>query len=134
MLPTAEPSVRAARPVVAPPAVAESAGFLWWPRVAWRSEAGSRFGDRRQHIRKVARRAKGLLEVPEVRACLSLAYRHEQAVGADEIVFLADLNVLVIVHAIALKPDRIAGALIASCYRPGARQGVVESGDLGVQN
>jgi hypothetical protein len=35
-------------------------------------------------------------------ARLSLADWHEQAVGAEEIVFLADLHVLVVVHAIIL--------------------------------
>ena len=43
---------------------------------------------------------------------MALADRHEQTISADEIVFLADLDVLVIIDAVVLEPDRIAGALI----------------------
>src|SRR5215470_10282867 len=49
----------------------------------------------------------------EVRRRLALADRHEQTISADEIVFLADLDVLIVINAVVLEPDRIAGALIA---------------------
>src|SRR5262245_30637488 len=65
-----------------------------------------------------------LFEVLEIGGRLSLANRHQQAVGAEQIILLADLHVLIVLHAIVLEPDRIAGPLIASRYRPGARQGV----------
>ena len=65
---------------------------------------------------------------------MALADRHEQTISADEIVFLADLDMLVIIDAVVLEPDRIAGALIAPGDRPRPCQGMVISGDLSVQN
>ena len=70
--------------------------------------------------------------MPEVRRRLTFADRHHKSIGADEIILLADLHVLVIFHAIILEPDRIAVALVASRDCPGARQGVIVSRDLDV--
>jgi hypothetical protein len=73
--------------------------------------------------------------VPQIgRRRLSLAHRHEQSVGADEIILLADLQVLVVVHAIVLEPDRIAVALVVSRDRPGAGQSVIVGRDFGAQD
>jgi hypothetical protein len=107
---------------------ASSAGAASHPGA---TDAAEHDGDLAGHTRDDA---VELLEVPQVRLRLSLADRHEQAIGADDVIFLADLDVLVVVDAIVLEPDRLAATLIASGDRPGPRQGMVEGGDLGLQD
>ena len=41
---------------------------------------------------------------------------------------------LIVVHAIVFEPDRIAAALIASCYCLGTGQSTVVGGDFVVEN
>src|SRR5262245_16283647 len=50
-----------------------------------------------------------VLEIFQIRRCLALAHRHQEAVGADIIVILADLNVAVVLGAIVFEPDHVLG-------------------------
>src|SRR5260370_15819563 len=71
-----------------------------------------------------------LVEVPQLRRRLILSGRHEGPVRALEEALAANEDVLVVLAAMILDPDRIAVALVAPGHRPGARQGVVVHGDL----
>jgi len=64
--------------------------------------------------------------MPEIRTRLSLFDWPDQAVCADEVVLLADANVLVVFFAVVLKPDRVV-ALAAIIFddRPGTRQRMI---------
>src|SRR5580693_6422942 len=75
------------------------------------------------------------LEIAQVRRRLALAARHQAAVGAEEIGFAADEEVLAVgVLAGVLEPGRLALAPIAAGHGPGPRQSVVDGGDLVAQD
>ena len=73
------------------------------------------------------------IEVPQVRCRLVLAQRHQMAVGAAEVAFLANDDVVIGLGAEIFRPDRLALAIVIARHRPRPREGVVDGGDLGVQ-
>src|SRR5689334_23575138 len=48
-----------------------------------------------------------VLEILQVGRPLALAHRHQESVGADIVVVLADLDVAVVFRAIVLEPDHV---------------------------
>src|ERR1700746_1376889 len=77
-----------------------------------------------------------LLEKPQVRGRLALSHRHQQAVGAEEIDFLADGDIRIILVADELPPVRSWVRIAAQISRDGPRpcQSMIVDGDLVVQN
>src|SRR6476660_92810 len=75
-----------------------------------------------------------LIEVVQVRRLLVLPDRHQQAIGAQEIVLLADDDMLIVGGADVLAPLVVALATIAAGDGPGSRQRVVDDGDLVAQH
>src|SRR5215470_13247048 len=71
-----------------------------------------------------------LLEIAQVRWRLVLARRHQQAVRAQHVVLLADGDVRIAFGADVLEPDEVALAAILFDDRPGARERIVDGGDL----
>src|SRR5258708_26570305 len=73
-----------------------------------------------------------LREIASIRRLLALARGHQEAVGAQEIVLLADRHVAIALRADELGPigPRIGIADVAAGYGPGARQRMVVDGDL----
>src|SRR5215813_2573406 len=72
-----------------------------------------------------------VLEIFQVGRRLALAHRHQEAIGADIIVVLADLDVAVVFRAIVFEPHHVL--LLAHVFLgdgPGPRQRLVECGDL----
>src|SRR5215471_15351671 len=74
-----------------------------------------------------------LIEAAQVRGLLILPDRHQEAIGAQEIILLADDDVLVVGGADVLAPSVVALATIAAGDGPGPRQRVVDGGDLVAQ-
>src|SRR5262249_46290816 len=77
-----------------------------------------------------------LLEILQVRRRLVLLRRHQVAVGADVVDLLADADMRIVLGADRLAPpDSLParGATIVLGDGPGPRQGVVDGGDLVVQ-
>src|ERR1700687_1701534 len=70
-----------------------------------------------------------LLEIAQIRRRLVFARRHQIAVPADEIIVLADDNVMIVLVAIVLVPRDLAVTTIAFVHRPGTREGVVDDRD-----
>src|SRR5499427_6040020 len=70
------------------------------------------------------------IEVSEVRRRLVLAQRHQVAVGAAEVAFLADDDVVVGLGAEIFGPDRIVLAIVVAHHCPRTREGVVDGRDL----
>src|SRR5579883_1621928 len=77
---------------------------------------------------------RGLPEVAQVRRRLAFARRHQVAVAADEIIALADDDVVVVLGAIVLVPDHVADAAIAFVHRPRPREGMIDDRDLVVHD
>src|SRR6202023_1704527 len=73
-----------------------------------------------------------LLEIPRVGRLLALARGHQQAVGAQEIVLLADGHVAVAFRADEFGPigPRVGIADIGPGHRPRPRQGMIKHRDL----
>src|SRR5205814_8377722 len=74
-----------------------------------------------------------LTEVSQIRRRLVLAGWHQGAIPASEIEFLADTDVVVVLGAKILGPDRIVLAMVISGNRPGAGEGIVDGRDLVMQ-
>src|SRR5215472_11748441 len=76
------------------------------------------------------------LEILQIRRRLVFAGGHEVAVGAEEVVLLADDDLIVALHARALVPFRpwIGVAAERLVDAPGPRQSMVVDGDLVVQD
>src|SRR5262249_27077378 len=73
------------------------------------------------------------IEVSQIRRRLILLDRHQEAIGAQEVVFLADDNVNIIFSTDVLSPPdwlvrRYAAVILDD--RPGARQRIVDRGDF----
>src|SRR5215468_7596460 len=75
-----------------------------------------------------------LIEMAQVRRLLVLPDRHQIAIGAEEIVLLADDDVLVVGGTYVLTPSVVALASIAAGHRPGPRERAVDDGDLVAQH
>src|SRR5580704_11331516 len=75
-----------------------------------------------------------LVEILQIRRRLILPGGHEGAVRALEIAFATNENVLVVLGAMILDPDRVTVACVAPGHRPRARQGVVERRELVAQD
>src|SRR5262249_10116833 len=76
-----------------------------------------------------------LFEMLQIRTRLPLLCGPDQAVGANEVVLLADANVLVVFLTIVLEPDRVvtlAAIVLDDC--PRTRQRMVVARDLIMQN
>src|SRR5215471_8676922 len=73
------------------------------------------------------------IEVAQIGRRLAFSRRHQVAVIADEVALFPDLRMMVVLVADVLGPDGIAPAPIGSCDRPGPGQGVIESGDVVMQ-
>src|ERR1043165_7837890 len=71
----------------------------------------------------------GGIEEAQIRRSLILPRRHEITFVVDEIVLLADDNVVIVLGAVILEPHDIAVAAIALVDRPGMREGIVGDGD-----
>src|SRR4051812_45924461 len=76
----------------------------------------------------------GLPEMPQVRRRLVLARRHQIAVGAQQVILLADEDVLVVLAAGIFEPDRRWRAAITAHHHPRPRQSMVDGGDLVAQH
>src|SRR5438067_10896746 len=68
-----------------------------------------------------------LLEIPQVRRLLAFPGRHQQTIAAEHVALGADQDVLVVLGAIDLAPERMRGcfATVGLHHGPGARQRVV---------
>lgn len=75
----------------------------------------------------------GLVEIFQIGHRLVFLGGHQMSVGADEIRFLAELNVMIVSAAIGLDPDRICIATIVPRHCPGPCIGMVDGRDLVVQ-
>src|SRR5262245_30225892 len=75
----------------------------------------------------------GCFEVAQIGRRLVLLGRHEVAVRAQEIIFLADGHMLVALAAIVLDPDRLAHAAVFLGDRPRTGERRVDRGDLVVE-
>ena len=74
-----------------------------------------------------------LVEIARIRRRLAFAYRHQQAVLAHDVVFLADDDVIVVPRCIGIRPRRAWGRAECFGHRPGLGQRVVDRGDLVAQ-
>src|SRR5229473_2648926 len=72
-------------------------------------------------------------EITKIRRRLVLLGRHQHVVSAQEIILTADQNMMIVLGAVVLQPDRAGVAAISLRDRPGPRQGVVDDGDLVVK-
>src|SRR5207253_9187741 len=72
-------------------------------------------------------------EVPQIGRLLVLLCRHQIAVGAQEIVFLADDHMMIVLGAIIGVPDRLVIAAEFLGHRPGASERVVDGRDPDVE-
>src|SRR5882672_9387181 len=75
-----------------------------------------------------------LIEVFQIRRRLVLPGRHQLVVGADEIVFLADPDLTVVLRANRLDPDRVALATVVSRDDPRTSQRMIDRGDFVMKN
>jgi hypothetical protein len=66
-----------------------------------------------------------VLEISQIRRRLVLLGRHQEAIGAQEIVFFANHDLRVVLGAIRFGPvrTRIRVAPVSFVHRPGPRQG-----------
>src|SRR6266853_5495014 len=71
-----------------------------------------------------------LLEIAQIGRHLILAGRHQVAVAAEEIVLLADNDVIVVLGALVILPQHLAFAAIGLGHGPGPRQRMVDRGDF----
>src|SRR5215813_7327573 len=77
------------------------------------------------------------VEIAQIRRRLILLDRHQEAVGAEEIVLLADDDMNIVFHADVLAPpDRSLGgdAAVVLGDGPRTRQRIVDHGDFVMQN
>src|SRR5580693_7530232 len=74
------------------------------------------------------------LEISQVRRRLVALARHQHAVGAEEIVLLADQDMVIVLRAVPLEPDLPGVAPVGLGDGPWPGQRVVDGGDLVVQN
>src|ERR1700733_9644594 len=82
-------------------------------------------------------RAAVLFEVLEIWRGLTLADRHQEAVGADPVILVADHDVSCIAAADELRPYRLGVLRIAAVgagHRPRLFQRMVDGSDLVVQD
>src|SRR5882724_5536990 len=79
-------------------------------------------------------RALLLLELAQVRRRLILAGRHQEAVGAEEILLLADLHLVLVLAADGLEPGRFPLPVIGPRHRPRARERIIDHGDVVAQD
>src|SRR5260370_30267163 len=84
----------------------------------------------------VAMSLRSRLEIARIRRRLIFLGRHQQAIPAQEVVFLADDDLQVALAAIQLGPARTRIRVAPKCLvdAPRPRQGVVEHGDLVMKN
>src|SRR6266478_3588258 len=74
------------------------------------------------------------LEIPQIRRRLILQGWHQVAICTEEIVFLADDDVTVVLGAVVFEPDHVTVAAIALVHGPWSRQCMVDGGDVVVQD
>src|SRR6516165_10998984 len=75
----------------------------------------------------------GWLEIFQVGRRLARPGGREKTLIADEIILLAEHDVVIVLGANELVPHRIGLAMVAARHGPGAGQGMVGRGDLVVQ-
>src|SRR5215467_8107045 len=77
-----------------------------------------------------------LLEVFKVGRLLALAHRHQQTVAGDDIIFVADADVAIVLRADVFGPERPRTSIapVATRDGPGPGQCVVDRRDLVVQD
>src|SRR6266704_3733964 len=75
-----------------------------------------------------------LIEISQVRRRLILLHWHQVAVTAHHVIVLADPDVMIVLGTMVEMPDHIALALILLGNGPGARERIVDRGDLVEQN
>src|ERR1700722_7759729 len=112
-----------------------SEGFC---RAAWTSVAGNRIAARarRERLSQVSGMTspfRWLIETFQWRRRLVLPGRHQEAVNAAKIGFRTDHDVVIVLGADELGRQRIVLALVVARHRPGARERVVDGGDLVMQ-
>src|SRR5437660_11939194 len=71
------------------------------------------------------------LEIPQIRRALAFLGRHQQAIGAEHVILVADHDVIVVL-AIFLGPVRLRiwAAAVVLGHRPWPRQRVIEHRDV----
>src|SRR5215475_9346999 len=69
-------------------------------------------------------------EIAGVRGRLVFARRHQIAIAGEEVVFLADNDMIVVLAALILRPQDVALAPVRLQHRPWPGQRVVDGGDL----
>src|SRR5215475_7937611 len=74
------------------------------------------------------------IKIPQIRWALALFGRHEEPIGAAHIAFIADLDVVVVLGADRLDPDRIADAVVVLGDGPRTGQRIVDGGNLVVEH
>src|SRR5262252_9101840 len=75
-----------------------------------------------------------LIEIAQIRGLLILPDRHQEAIGAQEVILLADDDMLVVGGADVFAPSVVALATVAASHRPGTCERVVDDGDLVAQH
>src|SRR5262245_39461084 len=75
-----------------------------------------------------------LLEVAQARRRLVLAGRHQQAVGAQEILLLSDLHLVLVLAADGLEPGCLSLPMIGPRHRPWARERIIDHRDVVTQD
>ena len=96
----------------------------------WSSPAGYAFGGRR--VPGALRLLLRLFEISQIGRCLILLCRHQEAIRAQEVVFLANDNIHVALIAVLFHPDRmrIGISLKGLVDTPWPRQSVIEDRDF----
>ncbi len=74
------------------------------------------------------------LEIAQVRRRLILAGRHQEAVGAKEILLLADLHLVLVLAADGLEPGRFPLPVVGPRHRPGTRKRIIDHRDVVAQD
>src|SRR5438477_7573181 len=73
------------------------------------------------------------LEISQVRGLLSLLDGHEQALGAQEIIFIADRDVVVALDAVVFRPENLLLTTIAVQDFPRTCQSFIDRRDFVVK-
>src|SRR5262245_450398 len=82
---------------------------------------------------RASRSIARLIELLQIRRRLALPGRHQKAVRTAEIALLADDDVIIGLGAEIFRPERIGLAVVVALHGPRAGQGIVDRGDLVMQ-
>src|SRR5450755_5078580 len=74
-----------------------------------------------------------LIEIFQVGRRLARPRRRQVALIADHIVLLAEHDLMIVLRTNKLVPDRVALAMVAPGHDPGSGQGMIDRGDLVMQ-